>query len=184
MTVFQFKPEQRRQRITLEPLLDLEWARSLELVGASQQAQCPADTRRAWIHQAPEFQVVGRYRVARQSRPDLPAPWWLRALAMGGLPSREAAFSLEDTVDDFLTSRAGWVYVPWVNDGETGYWEFVPSETSSADLSVSVPTTIAFTHRHRGWLDVLPAHRGQVPPRLSLRGIDDLIARVDAIEEL
>lgn len=174
----------RQQRVKIEPLLALEWAQAVELTGDLQRATSPADTRRAWIHQAPEFQVVGRYRVVRQFGSELTAPWWLRVLAMGGLSSRAAAFALEDTVHEFLMSRPGWVFVPWVTDGETGYWEFVPSEVTSTNQSPSVPTTVAFTHRHQGWLDVLPAHRGLVPARIPVRGSEDLAARIDVIEQL
>ncbi|MBA8929345.1 hypothetical protein BC739_006563 [Kutzneria viridogrisea] len=173
---------QAKKSVRVEPLAGLEWSQAVELAGGQETASRPADIRRAWIHRAPERQVVGLYRVLSQFEPELPAPWWLRALASGGLNTRKAAFKLEDEVGDLLLARPGWVYVPWAGHGEDGYWEYVPSEAFAAGESPTVPTTVLFTPRHRGWLDVLPAHRGAAPTRLSVRGIEDLRSRLDEIE--
>jgi hypothetical protein len=167
-----------KKRVRVEPMATLEWSQAVEPAGTSDAAAAPADIRRAWIHRAPERQVVGLYRVLSQFEPELPAPWWLRALAAGGLPNRKAAFRMEDEVGELLASRPGWVYVPW----EDGYWEYVPSEMYAAGEAPTVPTTVLFTARHRGWLDVLPAHRGAVPKLLAVRGVDDLRTRLDDIE--
>lgn len=167
-----------KKQVRVEPMATLEWSQAVELAGMPQDAAGPADIRRAWIHRAPERQVVGLYRVLSQFEPDLPAPWWLRALAAGGLPTRKAAFRMEDEVGKLLAARPGWVYVPW----EDGYWEYVPSEAFAAGEAPTVPTTVLFTARHRGWLDVLPAHRGAAPKRIAVRGLEDLRSRLDDIE--
>jgi hypothetical protein len=168
--------------VRVEPLATLEWSQAVELSGVHDAASRPADIRRAWIHKAPERQVVGLYRVLSQFEPDLPAPWWLRALAAGGLSTRKAAFRLEDEVGELLAARPGWVYVPWAGHGEDGYWEYVPSEAYAAGEAPTVPTTVLFTARHRGWLDVLPAYRGTAPKRVAVRGVEDLRTRLDEIE--
>ena len=167
-----------KKQVRVEPMATLEWSQAVELAGMPQNAAGPADIRRAWIHRAPERQVLGLYRVLTKFEPDLPAPWWLRALSAGGLPSRKAAFRLEDEVGELLAARPGWVYVPW----DEGYWEYVPSEAFAAGEAPTVPTTVLFTARHRGWLDVLPAHRGTAPKRLAVRGPEDLRTRLDDIE--
>ena len=109
-----------KKQVRVEPTATLEWSQAVELAGELAEATGPEDIRRAWIHRAPERQVVGLYRVLTKFEPDLPAPWWLRALAAGGLPTRTAAFRMEDEVGRLLAERPGWVYVPW----EDGYWEY------------------------------------------------------------
>ncbi|WP_379794388.1 hypothetical protein [Kutzneria chonburiensis] len=167
-----------KKQVRVEPTATLEWSQAVELAGELSDATGPADTRRAWIHRAPERQVLGLYRVLTKFEPELPAPWWLRALSAGGLPSRKAAFRLEDEVGALLAARPGWVYVPW----EEGCWEYLPSEVFAAGEAPTVPTTVMFTARHRGWLDVLPAHRGTPPKLIAVRGLDDLRSRLDDIE--
>jgi hypothetical protein len=167
-----------RKNVRVEPMATLEWSQAVEPAGVPGDAAGPEDIRRAWIHRAPERQVVGLYRVLSQFEPELPAPWWLRALAAGGLSTRKAAFRMEDEAAELLAARPGWIYVPW----EDGYWEYVPSEVYAAGEAPTVPTTVLFTARHRGWLDVLPAHRGAAPKRIAVRGLDDLRSRLDDIE--
>src|ERR1700742_2434669 len=69
--------------IRVEPLIDLEWPRAVEPTGPIGSARRPSQVRRAWIHRAPETQVVGLYRSACSVVRDMSAPWWLRALAEG-----------------------------------------------------------------------------------------------------
>ena len=56
-------------------------------------------------------------------------------------------------------ARPGWEFVPWAADGESGYWEFMPSERGKSGHAI--PTTVMNTDRHPGWIDVLPAHTGR-----------------------
>ncbi|MGH3621238.1 MAG: hypothetical protein ACRDQ5_05525 [Sciscionella sp.] len=164
--------------LRVEPMLGLEWSRAIELAGGVWVAAGPAGVRRAWIHRAPEEQVLALYRAARADSPSLAAPWWLRALAAGKLASRKGGFAVEDAVAAMLAERPGWVYVPWVSFGEDGYWEFVPSE----DSPVTVPTTITLTDRHPGWLDVVPAYSGAPGPTIAIDGALDLAARLPELE--
>jgi hypothetical protein len=167
--------------IRVEPLADLEWARAVEPTGPIGAARRPSQTRRAWIHRAPESQVVALFNAASQVVTDLVAPWWLRALAAGRLTSRLGGFAVEDQVSDLLEARAGWMYMPWTGPGEDGYWEYVPSETTSGGRKV--PTTLIFTDRHTGWLDVFPAHTGRAPEPIALHGPAQLRARLDELEQ-
>jgi hypothetical protein len=166
--------------IRVEPLADLEWARAVEPTGPIGAARRPSQTRRAWIHRAPEKQVVALFTAASQVVTDMVAPWWLRALASGRLSSRLGGFAVEDQVSDLLESRPGWMYMPWTGPGEDGYWEYVPSESA---LGGAVPTTLIFTDRHTGWLDVFPAHTGRVPEPIGLHGPAQLRARLDELEQ-
>ncbi|MBB5960573.1 hypothetical protein FHS29_007201 [Saccharothrix tamanrassetensis] len=148
-------PRQRAHALRVEPMMALEWSHAIEPAGAAGIATAPAQTRRAWIHRADEQQVLTLYRAVGGNAP---APWWLRALDRGRLPSRAAGFAVEDEVSDLLASRPGWVFVPWATEGEVGYWEYVPSE--SGVYGPAEPTTVQFTDRHPGWVDLIPAHRG------------------------
>ncbi|MEU4801574.1 hypothetical protein [Actinosynnema sp. NPDC023587] len=136
-------------------MIALEWSHAIEPAGGAGLSTAPAQSRRAWIHRADEQQVLALYRAVGGAAP---APWWLRALDRGKLPSRAAGFAVEDEVTALLAARPGWVFVPWATEGEVGYWEFVPSE--SGVYGPADPTTVQFTDRHAGWVDLLPAHRG------------------------
>ncbi|WP_424183560.1 hypothetical protein ACOBQX_16345 [Actinokineospora sp. G85] len=144
----------------------------------------PSEARRAWVHRAPESQVMALYRAAIESSPhsDLPAPWWLRAMAAGGLSSRRQGFSVEDRVAKLLTARPGWIFVPWGLEADTGYWEYMPSERRLAEPGV--PTTLAYTHRHGGWLDVVPVHARTAPPAIAVDGLVDLRKNLARFESL
>lgn len=167
--------------IRVEPLIDLEWSRAVEPTGPIGAAGRPSQVRRAWIHRAPEGQVVSLYRTARGSVANLPAPWWLRALAAGRLATRMGGFAVEDQVSELLAPRPGWFYVPWTGPGEDGYWEYVPSDQSKSGRPL-VPTTLVFTDRHTGWLDVVPAHAEGAAEPIPLRGPAELRARLPEIE--
>lgn len=167
--------------IRVEPLIDLEWARAVEPTGPIGAARRPSQVRRAWIHRAPESQVVTLYNSARQVVTDMSAPWWLRALAAGNLQSRLGGFAVEDQVSDLLGARPGWFYMPWTGPGEDGYWEYVPSDETAGDRPL-IPTTLMFTDRHGGWLDVFPAHADRSPEPIAVRGPADLRVRLPRIE--
>jgi hypothetical protein len=165
--------------IRVEPLLDLEWHRAVEPVGPIGAALRPAQTRRSWIHRAPESQVLNLYNAVRSVIDEFAAPWWLHALAAGQLQSRLGAFAVEDQITQVLDSRPDWAYMPWTGPGEDGYWEYVPDDL---DTSV-VPTTIMFTARHPGWLDLIPAHTSDTPfERVPIGGAADLRARIEQLE--
>jgi hypothetical protein len=167
--------------IRVEPLLDLEWSRAVEPTGPIGAARRPSQVRRAWIHRAPESQVVALYKAARGVVPEMSAPWWLRALAAGDLPTRMGGFAVEDQVSDLLISRPGWFYIPWTAPGEDGYWEYVPSDESASGRPL-VPTTLVHTDRHTGWLDVFPAHETGTPAPVPVRGPADLRVRLTELE--
>lgn len=167
--------------IRVEPLIDLEWSRAVEPTGPIGAARRPSQVRRAWIHRAPESQVVNLYNTARQVVAEMSAPWWLRALAAGRLQSRLGGFAVEDQVSDLLIARTGWFYIPWTGPGEDGYWEFVPSDEATTGRPL-VPTTLVFTDRHSGWLDVLPAHAERAPAPIEVRGPAELRVRLDELE--
>ncbi len=167
--------------IRVEPLIDLEWARAVEPTGPIGAARRPSQVRRAWIHRAPESQVVSLYNSAHGVVAEMSAPWWLRALAAGHLQSRLGGFAVEDQVSDLLIARSGWFYMPWTGPGEDGYWEFVPSDETTTGRPL-VPTTLVFTDRHTGWLDVFPAHADGPPEPIPLNGPADLRKRFDEIE--
>jgi hypothetical protein len=175
-----------RVRPRVEATAGLQWSQAIEMPTATlSAARSPAEIRLAWIHRAPQAEVLALYRQAcghRLGAPDVPAPWWLRALARDEIESRVAAFRIEDRVADLLRPRTGWLYVPWAADGESGYWEFVPSEGGPAGFAI--PTTLLHTDRHEGWVDVIPAHSGAAPAPLALRGPAKLRARLGEIEAL
>jgi hypothetical protein len=180
--------EQRRsshqpsEALRVEPLLGLEWSQAIEQWGG-ENATTPAETRRSWVHRAPEQQVLALYRAIIDTDPDAPAPWWLRALADGKLTTRLEGFTVEDRVSKLLSARSGWVYVPWTNDGDSGFWEYVPSERK---LTVpGVPTTLMLTDRHPGWIDVIRVHPSDSSPApVAIEGLPDLRANLARVESL
>ncbi|NKQ59237.1 hypothetical protein HFP15_41000 [Amycolatopsis sp. K13G38] len=165
---------------TLEPLDGLQWSQAIELPRAIASATKPSEIRRAWIHRAPESEVLALFRAVHGSGELIPAPWWLRALAAGELDSRETGFRIEDRIAQLLSRRTGWEYVPWAADGESGYWEFMPSERGRSGHKI--PTTILNTSRHNGWIDVLPAHSGTTPEPLAVAGLAGLRSRLGEFE--
>ncbi|HEV7652166.1 MAG TPA: hypothetical protein VGP26_28775 [Actinophytocola sp.] len=162
-------------------MIGLEWSQAIEQWGG-EDATVPAQARRSWLHRAPEQQVVALYQRIRAADPAAPAPWWLRAIVAGTLTSRADGFAVEDRVAKLLAARTGWVYVPWNTDGDSGYWEFVPSERNLTEPGV--PTTLMLTDRHSGWLDVYRAHSGPPPEPLAVRGLADLRANLAHLESL
>ncbi|NIH86364.1 hypothetical protein [Amycolatopsis granulosa] len=166
----------------LEPLDALEWSQAVELPRIAATATRPAEIRRAWIHRAPESEVLALFRAVSARGEMIPSPWWLRALADGRLDSRETGFRIEDRVAQLLSRRPGWEYVPWAADGESGYWEFMPSENGRSGHKI--PTTILTTSRHDGWIDVLPAHAGSTPAPIAVAGVGGLRARLGEFESL
>ncbi|MFF4594877.1 hypothetical protein [Amycolatopsis sp. NPDC001319] len=164
----------------LEPMLDLEWSQAIELPRFAQPAMKPGDLRQAWVHRAAEDLVLALYRRASGMQGPLPAPWWLRAVASGRLESRELGFRIEDRIQQLLSRRSGWEFVPWAADGESGYWEFMPSERGKSGHSV--PTTVLNTDRHPGWIDVLPAHTGTTPHPIAVSGLAGLRSRLGEFE--
>lgn len=174
---------QGAESIRVEPLIGLEWSRAIEPTGPVGSARRPAQARRAWIHRAPERQVVSLYDSARRVVREVPAPWWLRALAEGRIPSRLGGFAVEDQVSDLLAPRPGWCYVPWTGPGEDGYWEFVPPEDAGIGAGRPlIPTTLLFTDRHAGWLDVVAAHSDRIPEPIPVAGPADLRRRLPELE--
>ena len=167
--------------LSVEPTMGLEWSAAIEQWGG-ERANCPADARGAWVHRAPEPQVLAFYLAAREHDPELPAPWWLRALAAGTIRSRADGFAVEDRVAKLLDARPGWVYVPWAAEGDSGFWEYMPSERT---LTVpGVPTTLVLTDRHDGFLDVIGVHAGIAPPPIAVQGTADLRANLARLESL
>nr|WP_308425868.1 MULTISPECIES: hypothetical protein [Actinokineospora] len=173
--------EPQSRGLHVEPLIGLEWSDALEQPHG-RMAAVPADARRSWVHRAPEQQVVALYRAASAADPNLPAPWWVRAVAEGSLASRREGFVVEDRVAKLLSARPGWVFVPWGMDGDTGYWEFMPSERTLD--APGVPTTLAHTHRHAGWIDVVGAHASTAPPPIAVAGPADLRANLARLESI
>jgi hypothetical protein len=165
----------------VEPMIGLEWSQAIEQWGG-EDATAPAQARRSWLHRAPEQQVVALYRTIRESDPDAPAPWWLRAVAAGTLDSRADGFAIEDRVAKLLSARQGWVYVPWNTDGDSGYWEYMPSERMLT--APGVPTTLMLTDRHPGWIDVYRVHDGPAPDPEAVHGPADLRAHLPRLETL
>ncbi|HUQ58937.1 hypothetical protein, partial [Lentzea sp.] len=170
-------PRQRDHALRVEPMMALEWSHAIEAAGGVGIADSPARTRRAWIHRADEQQVLTLFRAVGSSAP---APWWLRALDRGRIASRAAAFAIEDEVTALLGNRPGWVFVPWAAEGEVGYWEFVPSE--SGVYGPATPTTVQFTDSHRGWIHLVPAHRGPGHAQPIDFTVADLRAQIEDIE--
>ena len=58
-------------------------------------ARRPSQTRRAWVHRAPESQVVSLFARVSEAIAEPPAPWWLRALAAGGYVTHRVFFADE-----------------------------------------------------------------------------------------
>jgi hypothetical protein len=165
----------------LEPMLDLEWSRAIDLPQtAMAAATTPAELRRAWVHRAPEDNVLALFRASAGMTGQVPAPWWLRAVADGKLDSREQGFRVEDRIAQLLLRRPGWEFVPWAADGESGYWEFMPSERGKSGHAI--PTTVMNTDRHPGWIDVLPAHTGRTPDPIPVAGLAGLRSRLGEFE--
>lgn len=160
----------------------LGWSQAVELPQTVALATRPAEARRAWIHNAEVEQVLTVFRAACAGRRAPASPWWLRALAEGTLSSRAAAFEIEDGVAALLSSRVGWVYVPWAQDGESGYWEYSPSERPEDHRPN--PTTVSHTDRHHGWIDVLPAHGDTTPVPVAVTGVADLRSRIEELETI
>lgn len=168
--------------LRVEPMIGLEWSQAIEQWG-DEDATTPAGTRRAWLHRAPESQVVALYRSISAVDEDVPAPWWLRALASGTLASRADGFAVEDRVAKLLSARTGWVYVPWATAGNSGFWEYVPSERRLT--SPGVPTTLLLTAGHPGWISVVGVHSGETQPTPSeVAGLADLRANLARIESI
>ncbi len=175
-------PPSTPEALRVEPLLGLEWSQAIEQWGG-ENATTPAETRRSWVHRAPEQQVLALYRSVQEMDPEAPAPWWLRALADGKLTSRLEGYTVEDRVSKLLSARSGWVYVPWTQDGDSGFWEYVPSERKLTEPGV--PTTLVFTDRHTGWIDVVRVHPGDVSPDpVAVAGLADLRANLARVESL
>lgn len=164
----------------LEPMVELEWSRALEQPRDAGVATLPAGMRTAWIHRADEERVLALFRATCEIESHVPSPWWLRAVVSGELDSREDGFRVEDRVHKLLTTRPGWVFVPWAGDGESGYWEFIPSENRRSGHRI--PTTVLNTDRHPGWIDVLPAHSGRTPAPIAVAGLAGLRARLGEFE--
>lgn len=171
----------KKRGLHVEPMIGLEWSEALEQPGNGEPAS-PAEARSAWVHRAPEAQVVSLYRAARAANPGVAAPWWLHALAAGALASRLEGFLIEDRVTKLLNARPGWVFVPWGAEGETGYWEYMPSERRLSEPGM--PTTLAHTDRHPGWIDVVAVHAGPTPAPIAVGGLPDLRANLARLESL
>lgn len=165
--------------VHVEAMLSLEWSDALEVPNTPDLAGSPAEVRRSWIDQADEQQVLTTYRAANAAG-NAPAPWWLRALDRGKLRSRAEGHAVEDAVTDLLATRPGWVFVPWADYGEIGYWEYVPSE--SGVYGPATPTTVQFTDSHRGFIHLVPAHRGAGRPQPIDFTVDDLRTQIEDIE--
>jgi hypothetical protein len=163
-------------------MLGLEWSQAIELPRVAASATKPADIRRAWVHRAPEDHVVALFRASSKAGGTVPAPWWLRAISEGKLESRVDGFRVEDRIAQLLGPRPGWEFVPWAADGESGYWEFMPSEKGPSGHAI--PTTVLNTDRHDGWIDVLPAHSGTTPEPIAVAGLAGLRSRLGKFEAI
>lgn len=175
-------PEMRSAHPRIEPLLELEWSQAIELPRVAAAATKPSEIRRAWVHRAPEDHVLKLFRASSTGRDPIPSPWWLRAIAAGDLDCRADGFRVEDRIGQLLEPRPGWEFVPWAADGESGYWEFIPSERGPSGHRI--PTTVLNTDRHTGWIDVLPAHSGATPAPVAVTGLAGLRARLGEIEAI
>lgn len=163
----------------IEPLAALEWSNATDTPpGTFAHVRTPADARRAWVHNAPESEVVTLYLASKAADPETDAPWWLAPLAADRLPDRAAAFELEDRVAALLEPRPGWVFTLC---GPHGCWEYLPSERWAAQ-----PTALYCTARHGNWLDVVPAHEhhAEAPAPIAVRGAAGLRAELERIETL
>ena len=166
-----------REELRLEPVPRLEWSLAAEGHPPPSSGASPASLRRSWVHTAPEPQVLELFRKLHGSARRLPAPWWLRALDRGELPCRQAAFEIEDAVHTAL-HRPGWVFVPWVGVGESGFWEYAPSDRGA----VQVPTAVVLTDEHPGWLNALPAHAEAPSQPVRVAGPEQLTEQLALIE--
>ncbi|MDI2031266.1 hypothetical protein QFW96_21740 [Saccharopolyspora sp. TS4A08] len=164
--------------VQLEPVPRLEWSLATEAHPPATEAATPASLRRSWIHTASERQVLELFRKLNGAARRLPAPWWLRALDRGDIASRAEAFKIEDEVHAILSSRPGWVFVPWVGTSEAGYWEYAPSDRGD----VRMPTTIVLTDDHDGWLNAVPAYgeTESLPVPTSTGKLLSLLPQVEA----
>lgn len=165
-------------QVRLEPEPRLEWSLATEQHPPVHDAAGPAAVRCSWIHRAPEDQVLSLFRKLDGSARQLPAPWWLRALDREELPSRAAAFDIEDEIHALLGSRDGWIFVPWGDVGETGYWEYGPSDREP----MTMPTTVVLTDGHPGWIDVVAAHAETTGLPQPVRGTSALARVLPRIE--
>ncbi|SDF55249.1 hypothetical protein SAMN05216553_10236 [Lentzea fradiae] len=165
--------------VHVEAMLSLEWSEALEVPNSPGLAGTPAETRGSWVNKADEDQVLTTYRSVRAAG-SAPAPWWLRALDRGKLSSRAEGHAVEDAVTALLSVRPGWVFVPWADFGEVGYWEYVPSE--SGVYGPATPTTVQFTDSHRGWIHLVPAHHGPGQAQPIDFTVADLRAQIEDIE--
>lgn len=173
-------PRNEARQPNVEPLDRLQWSQAIEVPRDVALATKPSEMRRAWIHRAPQRDVLALYRAVSANGEPIPAPWWLRAVAEGTLDSRATGFRVEDRITQLLTRRPGWEYVPWAVDGESGYWEFMPSERGRSGHHI--PTTLLNTSRHEGWIDVLPAHTGITPAPVAVAGLAGLRSRLGEFE--
>ncbi len=164
--------------VHLEPVPRLEWSLAAEAHPSVAEATTPSALRCSWLHRAPEEQVLTLFRKLDGAAHELPAPWWLPALDRGEISTRTAAFDLEDDVHRLLTSRPGWVFVPWAGVGETGYWEYGPSDREPRKM----PTTVALTNEHPGWINVVAAHADVAPLPLPVGMADGLLVILPQVE--
>lgn len=166
--------------VHLIPLPRLEWSLVTESETDLAAATAPKCLRRGWIHTAPEARVLELFRRLDESAEKLPAPWWLRPLVRGELSSRTQAHELEDEVHALLASRPGWVFVPWGNAGEIGYWEYGPSDRAP----MVAPTTVTLTEQQPGWISVVPAHTDSsavvTVPAHQLTNLSALLPRIES----
>lgn len=165
--------------LRVEPLAALEWSNATATPPDTfAHVRTPADARRAWVHDAPEREVLALYLASRAADPETDAPWWLAPLADGRLPDRATAFELEDGVTALLERRSGWVFTLC---GPHGCWEYLPSEQWAVH-----PTALYCTSRHDHWLDVVPAHRDHTDPPapVAVDGATGLCAAIERIETL
>ena len=171
-------PHDRGSDVALEPVPRLEWSLATESQLPEFDGATPASLRRSWIHTAPQQQVLELYRKLHGARRQLPAPWWLRALDRGEIESRQTAFEFEDAVHAVLANRPGWVFVPWSGIGESGYWEYAPSDRAP----MHEPTAVVPTDEHQGMLVAVPAHGEEEPLPVPVSGVDGLISILRKIE--
>lgn len=165
-------------QVQLEPLPRLEWSLATEVHPLVHEGRSPASLRTGWIHRAPEEHVLTLFRKLGQSGRSLPAPWWLTALDRGSLPSRASGFAVEDELHAALGDRSGWFFVPWVETGQSGYWEYGPSDRAP----LVEPTTVVLTDEHPGWANVVAAHGGQPPVPVPVNGAEGLVSALSWIE--
>jgi hypothetical protein len=122
--------------------------------------------------------VLTLFRKLNGDHRELPAPWWLRPLERGELPSRAAAFELEDEIHTVLSERDGWVFVPWAGTAETGFWEYGPSDRAP----MTMPTTVSMTGEHQGWIHIVAAHAEKAPLPVPARRASGLITALPTVE--